>query len=78
MLFAVQKDLGSRRADPLRVLRAVRFASRFKFEMTDELKAAASSPEVSCALPAVTHTQQHRDPCLPFVQQVAPDKICRY
>lgn len=33
-------------ADPLRVLRAVRFASRYRFTMVDELKAAASLEEV--------------------------------
>ena len=36
-------------ADPLRVLRAVRFASRYRFTMVDELKAAASLDEV-CVL----------------------------
>ena len=35
----------SRRADPLRVLRAVRFASRFDFRLDKQLLAAASDPE---------------------------------
>eukprot|EP00892_Ulva_mutabilis_P012671 jgi/Ulvmu1/9777/UM056_0017.1 len=36
--------------DPLRVLRAVRFASRYRFTMVDDLKAAAASEEVKVAL----------------------------
>ena len=37
-------------ADPLRVLRAVRFASRFDFELDSALVAAARSSEVQTAL----------------------------
>lgn len=37
-------------ADPLRVLRAVRFSSRFDFELDSSLVAAARSPEVQTAL----------------------------
>ncbi|XP_024541362.1 putative CCA tRNA nucleotidyltransferase 2 [Selaginella moellendorffii] len=36
--------------DPLRVLRSVRFASRFGFELEDDLRAAASTGEVRDAL----------------------------
>lgn len=36
--------------DPLRVLRAVRFASRYQFTMVDDLKAAARSDKVRSAL----------------------------
>jgi len=36
--------------DPLRCLRAVRFATRFDFEMVDELKSTLSSAEVADAL----------------------------
>jgi tRNA nucleotidyltransferase/poly(A) polymerase len=33
-------------ADPLRVLRAVRFASRYSFRLVDALREAAASDEV--------------------------------
>lgn len=36
--------------DPLRVLRCVRFASRFSFELVDELAEAAKNPTISEAL----------------------------
>ena len=32
--------------DPLRVVRAVRFANRFKFKMTDDVLEAAKNPKV--------------------------------
>ena len=32
--------------DPLRVLRCIRFASRFGFELADELKEAAQDPNI--------------------------------
>lgn len=36
--------------DPLRIIRCVRFASRFGFEMVQELKDAASNPDIQNAL----------------------------
>ena len=32
--------------DPLRVVRAIRFANRFKFKMTDDVLEAAKNPKV--------------------------------
>ncbi|KAJ4837336.1 hypothetical protein Tsubulata_037776 [Turnera subulata] len=38
--------------DPLRVLRAIRFGARFEFELDEQLKNAAASDDVKCALGA--------------------------
>jgi tRNA nucleotidyltransferase/poly(A) polymerase len=43
--------------DPLRVLRALRFASRFNFSLDSDLAQAASSPEVKAALIAKVRNQ---------------------
>jgi len=38
--------------DPLRVIRCIRFASRFGFEMVKELKDSARDPEIQvCSVP---------------------------
>ena len=44
----MRADDDGARADPLRVLRAVRFASRYAFTMVEQAQQAARSGEVRC------------------------------